>query len=189
MIPTQQEASTNQKQQITSYEPNISKITTIQRPSINGADIPKDVLDNIPVFKGKEGELTQFLNTIESYSTMYRECKTDLVLLQSRGKAHKIISHTIAEDPDVEWSDIKRKLTSNYGSTRSGIKASVKISKHSMSSDETVGEHLARARTLVKSKIKNIAMRHSEFDEADTYHACNRLLKTGLKSRTLRQES
>ena len=28
------EASTNQKQQITSYKPNISEITTIQRPPI-----------------------------------------------------------------------------------------------------------------------------------------------------------
>ena len=92
---------------------------------------------------------------------MYRVCKTDLVLLHSRGKARKIISHAIAEDPDVEWSDIKRKLMSNYRSTRSRIKASVKISKLSMSSDKTVDEYLARARTLVKSKIKNIAMWYS----------------------------
>ena len=27
------------------------------------------------------GELNQFLSTIESYSTMYRICKTDLVML------------------------------------------------------------------------------------------------------------
>ena len=85
---------------------------------------------------------------------MYRVCKTDLVLLHSRGKAHEIISHAIAEDPDVEWSDIKRKLMSNYRLTRS--EASVKISKLSMTSEETVGEYLARARTLVKSKIKNM---------------------------------
>ena len=71
------ESSTNQKQQSTSYRPNISKITMIQRPAITryGADIPKKVLDNISVFEGKQGELTQFLNTIESYSTMYRVCK------------------------------------------------------------------------------------------------------------------
>ena len=120
---------------------------------------------------------------------MYRVCKTDLVLLHSRGKAHKIISHAIAEDADVEWSDIKRKLMSNYGSTRSGIEASVKISKLSISSKETVGKYLTRARTLVKSKIKNIAMWHSDFDEADPYHVCNRLFKTGLKSRMLRRVS
>ena len=75
---------------------------------------------------------------------------------------------------------------SNYGSTRSGIKASVKISKLSMSSNKTVGEYLTGARTLVKSNIKNIAMWHSEFDKADAYHVCNGLLKTGLKSRILR---
>ena len=185
------EASTNQKQQVTSYEPNIPEKTTIQRPTITryGADIPKEVLDNITAFKGKQGELSQYLNTIESYSTMYRVFKTDLVLLCPRGKAHEIISHAIAEDPDVKWLDIKRKLTSNYRSTRMGIEASVKISKLSMSSDKTVGEYLARARTLVKSKIKNIAMWHSEFDKADTYHMCNRFLKTGLKSRILRRVS
>ena len=78
-----------------------------------GADIPKEVLDNIPAFEGKQGKLSQFLNTIESYSTIYRVRKTDLVLLRSRGKVHKIISHAIEEDPDVEWSDIKRKFMSN----------------------------------------------------------------------------
>ena len=87
-----------------SVAPDISEITTIQRPPITryGADIHKDTLDNIPVFEGKQGELTQFLNTIESYSTMYRVHKTDLMLLRSRGKAHEIISHAIAEDPDME---------------------------------------------------------------------------------------
>ena len=46
-----------------------------------GADVPKEVLDNIPTFDGKPGELNQFLSTIESYSTMYRIRKTDLVML------------------------------------------------------------------------------------------------------------
>ena len=41
---------------------------------------------------------------------MYRICKTDLVLLHSRGKVHEIIHHAIAEDTDVEWSVIKKKL-------------------------------------------------------------------------------
>ena len=169
----------------------MSEITTIQRPSITryGTDIPKEVLDNIPAFDGKQGELSQFLNTIESYSMMYRVHKTDLVLLCSRGKAHEIISHAIAEDADVEWSVIKRKLTSNFGLTRSGIEASVKISKLFMSSEESVAEYLARVRTLVKSKIKDITMWHSDFDKADAYHVCNRLFKTGLKSRMLRRVS
>ena len=104
------------------------------------------------MFNSKQGELNQFLSTIELYSTMYRICKTDLVLLCSRGKVHEIIHHTIAEDTDMEWSVIKKKLTSNYRSTRSGIEASVKISKLSMNSKETAGEYLTRAKTLVKSK-------------------------------------
>ena len=163
------------------------EITTIQRPPIAwyGADIPKEVLDKIPAFEGKQGKLNQFLNTIESYSTMYRVCKTDLVVLCSRGKVHKIISHAITEDPDVEWSDIKRKFTSNYRSIRNGIEANVKISKLSMTSEETVREYLTRTRRLVKLKIRNIAMWYSEFNEADAYHICNRVLKTGLKSRML----
>ena len=50
---------------------------------------------------------------------MYRIRKTDLVLLHSRGKVHEIIHHVLVEDADVEWSVLMRKLTSNYGSTRS----------------------------------------------------------------------
>ena len=40
----------------------MSEITTIQRPAITqyGADIPKEVLDNIPTFDGKQGELSLF---------------------------------------------------------------------------------------------------------------------------------
>ena len=58
-----------------------------------------------------------------------------------------------------------------------------------MTSNETVGEYLARARTLIKSKIESGTMWHTEFDDTDTYHICNRLLKTGLKSRILRRVS
>ena len=71
------------EQQITEYEHNVSEIATVPRPMITryGADVPKEVLDNIPTFNGKPGELNQFLSTIESYSTMYRICRTDLVML------------------------------------------------------------------------------------------------------------
>ena len=133
-------------------------------------DVPKEVLDNIPTFDGKPGELNQFVSTIESYSTMYRICKTDLVMLRSRGKVHEIIHHTLQEDADIEWSVIKRKLTSNYGSTRSGIEASVKISKLSMNSEETVGKYLARAKTLVKSKLKDTTAWHHDIDEINTWN-------------------
>ena len=67
--------STYQKElQITEYEPNVSEIATVLRTMITqyGADGPKEVLDNIPTFDGKPGELNQFLSTIESYCTMYR---------------------------------------------------------------------------------------------------------------------
>ena len=68
--------STNTKEpQITEYEPNISEIATAPKTTKTRyrADIPKEVLDNIPTFDGKPGELNQFLSTIESYSTMYTE--------------------------------------------------------------------------------------------------------------------
>ena len=176
---------------ITEYTPNISEITTVLRTMITryGVDVPKEVLNNIPTFDGKPGELNQFLTTIELYSTMYRICKTDLVMLRSRGKVHKIIHHALQEDADVEWSAIKRKLTRNYRSTQSGIEASVKISKLSMNSEETVGEYLTRAKTLVKSKLKDATAWHHDIDEADAYHVCNGIIKTGLKSRMLRRIS
>ena len=177
--------------QITEYEPNISEIATVPRTMITRyrADVPKEVLDNIPSFDGNPGELNQFLSTIESYSTMYRICKTDLVMMQARGKVHEIIHHTLQEDADIEWSAIKRKLTSNYGSTRSGIEVSVKMSKFSMNSEEIVCEYLVRAKTLVKSKLKDTTAWHHDIHEADAYHICNGIIKTGLKSRMLRRIS
>ena len=186
------EISTYTKEpRITKYEPHISEIATVPRTTITWyrADIPKEVLDNIPTFNGKPGELNQFLSTIESYSTMYRICKTDLVMMCTRGKVYEIIHHALQEDVDIEWSAIKRKLTSNYGSTQSGIETSVKISKLSMNSEETVGEYLARAKTLVKSKLKDATATHHDIDEVDAYHVCNGIIKTGLKSRMLRRLS
>ena len=99
------ETSTYTKEpQITEYEPNVSEIATVLRTMItqHGVDIPKEVLDNIPTFDRKPGELNQFLSTIESYSTMYRICKTDLVMMRARGKVHEIIHHALQEDADVE---------------------------------------------------------------------------------------
>ena len=184
--------STYTKQlRITEYEPNVSEITTVPKTTITRyrTDIPKEVLHNIPTFDGKPGELNQFLSTIESYSTMYRICKTDLVMMRARGKVHKIIHQTLQEDADVEWSAIKRKLTSNYGYIGNGIEASVKISKLSMNSEETVGKYLTRAKALVKSKLKDATVWHHNIDEADAYHVCNGIIKTGLKSRMLRRLS
>ena len=57
---------------------------TLKTPHIRyRIDIAKEVMDNIPVFDGKQGELNQFLSTIETYSTMYRVCKVDLMMLVS----------------------------------------------------------------------------------------------------------
>ena len=55
-----------------------------------------------------------------------------------------------------------------------------------MNSEETVGEYLARAKTLVKSKLKDATAWHHNIDEADAYHVFNGIIKTGLKSRMLR---
>ena len=49
-----------------------------------------------------------------------------------------------------------------------------------MTSEETVGEYLIRARTLMKSKIKNIAMWNSMFDKA---------MQQTLKNRTQNLEA
>ena len=74
---------------------------------------------------------------------MYNVRRVNLVMLRTRGKAHEIVSHAVAEDPDVEWSTISKKLISNYGTIKGNIKASVKITKLQMNDDETLGEYLA----------------------------------------------
>ena len=58
-----------------------------------------------------------------------------------------------------------------------------------MKSEETVGEYLTRAKSLVKSKLKDVTAWHHHIDEADAYHVCNGIIKTGLKSRMLRRIS
>ena len=69
------------------------------------------------------------------------------------------------------------------------LRTSVKISKLTMNSEETVGEYITRTKTLVKSKLKDATSWHQDIDEADVYHVCNRLIRTGLKSRMLRRVS
>ena len=161
---------------------NTDTMTLKNQPIRYRMDKGKEVLNNIPVFDGKQGKLNQFFSTIKSCSTMYRVHKVHLMMLPLRGKAHKIISHAVSEDPDVEWLDIKRKLTNNYGATRSSIEAGVKITKLSMSSEETVGKYLAQARTLIKTKLKNPMQCNSEFNETYMYHVCNGIIKQGLKA-------
>ena len=71
-------------------------------------DIPREILETIPVFNGKPHELNQFLSTVDSFTRLYGLCRVDLVMLRTRSKAHKIISHTAAEDPDVKWSTVSK---------------------------------------------------------------------------------
>ena len=58
-----------------------------------------------------------------------------------------------------------------------------------MNSEETVGEYLAGAKTLIKSKLKDATAWHHDIDEADTYHVCNGIIRTGLKSWMLKRLS
>ena len=58
-----------------------------------------------------------------------------------------------------------------------------------MNSEETVGEYLARAKILVKSKLKDATAWHHDIDKGDAYHVYNGIIKTGLKSRMLRRIS
>ena len=114
-------------------------------------DVPREIIENIPIFDGKPEELNQFLSTINSYATMYNVQRVNLMMLRSRGKAHKIISNAVAEDSDIEWSTISKKLISNYGTIKGNIEANVKLTKLQMN-EETLGEYLARARTLITRK-------------------------------------
>ena len=58
-----------------------------------------------------------------------------------------------------------------------------------MNSEETVGKYLTRAKTLVKSELKDATAWQNDIDKADTYHICNGVIKAGLKSRMLRRLS
>ena len=58
-----------------------------------------------------------------------------------------------------------------------------------MKLESTVGEYLAKAKTLVKSKLKDATSWHQDIDKADAYHVCNSLIRTGLKSRMPRRVS
>ena len=106
-----------------------------------GMDVPRKILENILIFNGKPNKLN--LSTTNSYATLYRVCRVDLEMPRFRGKAHKIISHAVAEDLDIEWSMISKKLISNYGFTKSSIEANLKITKLQMLEEKMLGEYLA----------------------------------------------
>ena len=103
-------------------------------------------------------------------------------MLRTRGKAHKIISHAVAEDPDIEWSTISKKLISNYGATKGNMDANIKITQLEMKEEETVGEYLARSRTLIKTKLKDRNQWLMDYNDTDAFHVCNRINKARLRS-------
>ena len=124
-----------------------------RKHNYNPSDLIKKIIDNVPVFDGKTSELNQFINTIKSVANLYNIPDIQIVLLQTRGKPHEITMHIIDNNPEVGWEGVKRKLTSNYGATKSRIDSGIQLKNISMKENETVSEYLARARTLFKPKL------------------------------------
>ena len=94
------------------------------------------------MFDGKPSELNQFINTIETIANIYSIPEIQMVLLCTRGKPHEIIMHIIEDDPAAGWEGIKRKLTSNYGATKSRMDAGIQLKNMTMKENETLGEYL-----------------------------------------------
>ena len=113
------------------------------KPSFRPSDLTKEILDNIPTFDGKPNELNLFINTIETIANIYSIPEIQMVLLHTRGKPNKIITHAIEDDPAAGWEGIKKKLTSNYGATKSRMDAGIQLKNMSMKEGETLGEYLA----------------------------------------------
>ena len=63
-------------------------------------------------------------------------------------------SHAIEDNPETDWLVIRRKLISNYGATKSRIDTGIQITKMAMKEGKTIGEYLARTRTLFEAKLK-----------------------------------
>ena len=124
------------------------------KPSFRPSNLTKEILDNVPTFNDKSSKLNQFINTIESVMNIYNIPKIQIVLLRTRRKPHEIITHVIEDDPEAGWEGIKRKLTSNYGATKSRMDAGIQLKNMAMKEGETLGKYLARARTLFKAKLK-----------------------------------
>ena len=137
------------------------------KPSFRPSDLTKEILDNIPTFDGKPSELNQFINTIETVANIYNIPEIQIVLLRTRGKPHEIITHVIEDDPAAGWEGIKRKLTSNYSATKSRMDTGIQLKNMAMKENETLGEYLARARTLFKAKLKLDTQWDEEYDPSD----------------------
>ena len=153
------------------------------KPSFRPSDLTKEILDNIPTFDGKPSKLNQFINTIETVVNIYNIPEIQMVLLRTRGKPHEIITHVIEDDPATDWEGIKRKLTSNYGATKSRMDTGIQLKNMAMKENETLGEYLARARTLFKAKLKLDMQWDEEYDPPDMWYVVNGLTLTHLKNR------
>ena len=153
------------------------------KPSFRPSDLTKEILDNIPTFDGKPSELNQFINTIETVANIYNIPEIQMVLLHTRGKPHEIITHVIEDDPAAGWEGIKRKLTTNYGATKSRMDTGIQLKNMAMKENETLGKYLARARTLFKAKLKLDTQWDEEYDPSDMWYVVNGLTLTNLKNR------
>ena len=152
------------------------------KPSFRPSDLTEEILDNVPTFHSKSSKLNQFISTIESVTNIYNIPKIQIVLLHTRGKPHKIITHVIEDDPEAGWEGIKRKLTSNYGATKSRMDTGIQLKNMSMKEGETLGEYLARARTLFKAKLKLDTQWNEEYNPSDMWYIVNGLTLTNLKN-------
>ena len=152
------------------------------KPSFRPSDLTKEILDNIPTFDCKPSKLNQFINTIETIANIYSIPKIQMVLLRTRDKPHEIIMHVIEDDPAAGWEGIKRKLTSNYGATKSRMDAGIQLKNMTMKENETLDEYLARARTLFKAKLKLDTQWDEEYDPSDMWYIVNGLTLTHLKN-------
>ena len=152
------------------------------KPSFRPSDLTKEILDNFSMFDSKPSKLNQFINTIESVANIYNIPEIQMVLLCTRGKPHEIITHVIEDNPAAGWEGIKRKLTSNYGTTKSRMDAGIQLKNMAMKENKTLAEYLARARTLFKAKLKVDTQWDKEYDPSDMWYIVNRLTLTNLKN-------
>ena len=97
------------------------------KPSYKPSDLSKEIIDNVPIFYGKTSELNQFINTIESVASIYNIPEIQIVLLRTRSKPHEIITHVIEDNLEAGYEGVKRKLTSNYGATKSRMDTGIQL--------------------------------------------------------------
>ena len=152
------------------------------KPNYKPSDLTKEIIDNVPIFDGKTSKLNQFINTIESVARIYNIPEIQIVLLRTRSKPHKITTHIIEDNPEADWEGVKRKLTSNYGVTKSRMDTGIQLKNISMKEGKTLGEYLARARTLFKAKLRFASQWNKEYDLSDMWYVMNGLTLTNLKN-------